>query len=305
MEIHRIKPEDKSNKKHTFRRSLWLLVVCATVCEGVPQEHQQVSVQENLSLQDSVSVNVVKAGDALVKAGEEVSFTATLDKALSFNGGGLQYTIVGPGGAGINSGVALSPGQLKCTVTYRVPASAPGGTWTATFTGIFDGLQVRRFPKPESITFQVIPNPDLVFPTSVSITVNQSQQQLLRRAARNLQLRIQDLKAAVASYQQANQQGRITGVLRVNVDEALAALTATETDFKKLSTANDQDHLADAFFGDLRLNYEDAQAGLDKRSARVGGAGGLMQVGFSGRQPTTGKYPILAQATLRAFESNQ
>jgi hypothetical protein len=144
----------------------------------------------------------------------------------------------------------------------------------------------------------------LVLPTIVSITVNPSQQQLLRIAAGHLQLRIQDLKAAIASYQAANQQGKIPQVLRANVDDALKALQATEADFKKLETGQSQADVAGVFFADLRLNYDEALHNLGPSSGRVLPPAGLMNAAFSGKTQQNSSYAILVQATLRPLEGN-
>ena len=145
----------------------------------------------------------------------------------------------------------------------------------------------------------------LVFPTSADIVVNPSQQQLLRLEARRLQRRIEDLKAAIVAYQQANQQGRITQVLRTNVEEAVKALDLTELEFESRATAKDQSSLARAFFGDLRLNYGTVARGLGLRLASWNEQGRLLNVGLSAKAKSDSWYPILAQAALRAFEGNE
>src|SRR5664279_2247302 len=106
MEIRRIKLGSKWSKRYIFRWSAWLLAMSATVCPGLPQKQEQASIQEKLSVQDSISVNVVRADDALVKAGEDFNCTVTLDKVPNFKGG-LQYTIAGPNVPGFNSGINI------------------------------------------------------------------------------------------------------------------------------------------------------------------------------------------------------
>ncbi len=275
----------------------------ATVCAGVPQKHEQVSAQENLSPQESVSVNVVKADDVPVRAGEDLSFTVTIDEAPKFNGDDLMYRVIGPGEAGGQTSFRLYPGQRDYKVIYTIPAAAPGGTWTITLMGVFDGVKFHPFQTPKTQTFQVIANPNLVLPTVVSITINPSQQQLLRRAARNLQLRIQDLKAAVANYQEANEQGKIPQVLRTNVNDALKALQATEAEFKSKATAQNQADIAGVFFGDLRLNYDDVLRNLERSSGELSPPAGFMNAAFPGKK--TLAYSVVVQASLRAFEGNE
>jgi len=276
--------------------------MCATVCAGAPQKHEQAQAQENPSTQDSVSVNSVKADDVSVRAGEDLTFTVTIDNPPKFDGDDVMYRIIGPGETGIQTSFRLHPHQRDYKVTYTIPAAAPGGTWTITLMGVFDGIKHHPFQTPKTRTFQVIANGDLVLPTVVSITVNPSQRQLLRKAAGNLQLRIQDLKAAIASYQAANQQGRIPQVLRTNVDDALAALQKTEADFKKLESVQSQAGVADVFFGDLRLNYDEALKNLGYSAAGV--LPDLMNVAFPGKPQPKSSYAILVQATLRPLEGN-
>lgn len=144
-----------------------------------------------------------------------------------------------------------------------------------------------------------------MFPTSADIVVNPSQQQLLRLEARHLQHRIEDLKAAIIAYQQAHQQGRITQVLRTNVEEAVKALDLTEAEFEKRATAKEQSSLAEAFFGDLRLSYGTVARDLDRHSVSWSEQGHLLNAAFSGKVNSSDSYPILAQAALRAFEGNE
>ena len=285
---------------------VWLLALSATICAEAPQNHEKASVQETVAVQDSVSVNAVKADDIPVKAGENFSFTVTLDRPPNFKGAGLHYSIAGPEGHPvINTGITLEPDQRVYKASFGIAAGAPGGTWTLTITGVSDGLTIYPFRTPKHQTFQVIANPNLVLPTAVSIVVNPSQQQLLRKAGGSLQLRIQDLKAAIASYQEANQQGRIPQVLRTNVDDALKALQMTEMEFKKLATAQSQSDVAQVFFGDLRLNYDEVLQNLEHSSAGVSRPAGFVNAAFSGKAPAKTPYPLLAQAALRAFEANE
>lgn len=277
----------------------------ATVCAAVPQKHEQASSHENISVQDSVSVNSVKADDTLVKAGEAFTFKVRLDRATNFDGANVSFTVVGPEGSPfVGSGFSASKGQRDYTVNFNVPIYAKAGTYTVIINGIFDGLVLHPFSPAPSQTFQVIANQNVVLPTSASIVVNPSQQQLLRKAARNLELRIQDLKAAIASYQEANQQGRIPQVLRTNVDDALAALQATEAEFRKLGTVQSQADVAGLFFADLRLNYDEALQNLGSPSGRASPPAGFMNAAFPGKTQQKSSYAILVQATLRPLEGN-
>ena len=153
--------------------------------------------------------------------------------------------IIPPGGSGTNTGIALSPRERIYKITYSVPAAAPGGTWTIVITGIWDGLKTHPLPDPEadyisSNSQSRFGVSDYRFSRGKSISTTAAEES----CPRVVQLRIQDLKAAITSYQEANQQGRIPQVLRTNVDDALKALQTTETEFEKLATAQGQAEVA-------------------------------------------------------------
>jgi hypothetical protein len=296
--------ETKKTKTRICERALWILVLSAGVCHGLPQQHEQVALQENLTTQDSLSVQVVKADDVRVKAGETFNFTFVLDKAPTLSAGSILY-IIGPEGTpNIQSSVPLIAGERECKGSYTIPAAAPGGTWTLSAIGLSDGFSIRPFKSPPQ-TFQVIANQGLVLPTRADIVVNPSQQQLLRLEARHLQQRIEDLKAAIVAYQQANQQVRITQVLRTNVDDAVKALNLTEAEFENRATAKDQSNLAKTFFSDLRLDYNTLLMDLDHHSATWSEQGQFLTVALVGGEKSGNSYPVLAQAALRAFEGNE
>jgi hypothetical protein len=281
-----------------------MLLLSAGVCRALPQKHQQAAPQENLTTQDSLSVQVVKADDVPVKAGEDFNFSFLLNKEPT-GAGGILYVLSPPDGRpGIQTSANFAPGERECKGSFRIPDAAPGGTWTLSTIGLSDGFTIRPF-KTAPRTFQVIAKQGLEFPTSADIIVNPSQQQLLRLEARHLQQRIEDLKAAIAAYQQANQGGRIAQVLRTNVDEAVKALDKTEAEFESRATAKDQSTTAKTFFADLRLSYGTVALDLDRRSASRNENGKLLSVAFPAKARSDSSYPILAQAALRAFEGNE
>jgi hypothetical protein len=292
-------------KKQIYRYALWGLVLTAGVCRVLAQQRQEAAPQENLATRDSLSVQVIKIDDVPVKAGEDFNFSFLLDKAPTASGGGIMYIISPPDGRpGIQTSANLIPGERECKGSFRIPDAAPGGIWTLSVMGLSDGFAIRPF-KSTPKTFEVIAKQGVVFPTSADIVVNPSQQQLLRLEARRLQHRIEGLKAAILEYQQANQLGRITQVLRTNVEEAVKALDVTEAEFETRSTAKGQSELAKAFFSDLRLNYGTVEVDLDRHSASWDEQGQLLGVAFSEKAKSDSSYPILAQAALRVFEGNE
>jgi hypothetical protein len=297
--------EAKRTGWRAWKHALWIVALSVGTCQASPQQHAEAVPQEKLTTQDSLSVQVVKADDVPVRAGEDFNFTFKLDKAPTFSEGGIEYLISGPGGKPTwGAGVPLVAGEQECKARFHIPFAAPGGTWTIRATQVSDG--VSTYPvKSSERTFQVIANEGLVLPTSADIVVNPSQQQLLRLEARHLQHRIEDLKSAILAYQQANQQGRITQVLRTNIDESVKALDQTEAEFESRATAKDQSALAKVFFSDLRLNYETVDLNLDRRSEILKEYGQLLNAALQAKAKVEKPYSLLAQAALRAFEGNE
>ena len=293
------------SKARVNKRAFRMLSVLVFSCVALAQQNARVTVQDSTSLSDSVSVQVVKFDDVPVKAGDPFSFTFKLDRAPSFSGVGILFVISGPDGTPrIQTSAPCIPGEQECRGSVVIPFAAPGGTWTLSATGISDGISIHP-PKPNSRTFQVIANQGLTLPNIVDIVVNPSQQQLLRLEARHLQQKIEDLKAAIVAYQEANQRGRITGVLRSNVEEALRALDRTEAEFESRATSRNSSDTARTFFADLKLSYDAVALELDRNTARENEHGQLIGIGLSTEAHHDSSYPILAQATLRAFEGNE
>jgi hypothetical protein len=186
MQPPQAKTEAKRTGRRTWKHALWILGFSAGICQGAPQQHAEAVPQEKLTTQDSLSVQVVKADDVPVRAGEDFNFTFKLDKAPTFSEGAIEYLISGPGGKPTYGvGVSLVIGEQECKARFHIPFAAPGGTWTIRATQVSDG--VTTYPvKSSQRTFQVIANEGLVLPTSADIVVNPSQQQLLRRSKRDI-----------------------------------------------------------------------------------------------------------------------
>jgi hypothetical protein len=138
----------------------------------------------------------------------------------------------------------------------------------------------------------------------VSVTVNPSQQQLLRRAARNLSFRIQNLKEAVATFEAADQAGKIPEALRNNLQDASSALQSTEAEFEKLATAEGQSKSVQVFFDDLRLNYDEVLQHLHARVENQIGQSQLVNANLSDRKAGNNSFALLVQASLRPMEGN-
>jgi hypothetical protein len=167
--------------------------------------------------QESATVDVPD----VIKAGEVLRFTITLDRAPNFDGGSVMFMVVGPNSS-VQTSAGVVSGQLRASGAIQIPASATGGKWTIHIMSFFDGS--RGFPlKAKDTPFTVIPLESLIVPSSAEVRVNPNQQQLLRKAALVLQTQIQGLKNDLAQHASASEQSSYK-VVRGNVEEAMKAL---------------------------------------------------------------------------------
>jgi hypothetical protein len=254
--------------------------------------------------QDSVSVSV--ASDTVVKAGEWLNLTVTLDKAPTFEGR-IHVYAEGP----VPEQWVVSDGQVlpktkTIAIRLQIPPTASGGQWRIKAVTFWAGFQWQPLAMKE-VTFRVIANEGLVFPGSAAVTVNPSQIQLLRRAALNLQSQIEALKANV-SQSSSGRGSRTVDFIRREIKNAMRSLDSTESSFYQLAGSMPKSDAAQTFFADLRQSYEEALNSLNKNNAADGFQWLIQPValGFPGQvsKPRT-NYPILLQAALRPFEQNE
>jgi hypothetical protein len=139
-----------------------------------------------------------------------------------------------------------------------------------------------------------------VYPSSAKITINPNQAQVLRREARLLQTRIQDLKSAVSDFVHANREVAVTPLLRRNLTLSADALRMTEDEFGKLTTTEAQRISAQVFFDDLLRSYEVVISHFGKTRAAVDG-GKFIPVSEA-REASA--EPLLSLA-LRPMEQNE
>ena len=244
-----------------------------------------------------------------VRAGEDVDLNFTLDRAPNFEEGEIQVTVNGPQNSNARrmGTVKTIPGVINYRVSIHIPPSAPGGTWTVDTVTLFTGAQ--EFKLPFKIqTFQVAANPNIVFPTSVQVTLSISQAQLLRTEASNLRGRLQVLKANLTLSEGQLAVGSVAQTLRNRIDVELGFLALTEMRFHSLSGSDARPSAAaSVFFGDLRVSYEDAKALLKEGSALSEWSGSFKWASLSlGQAPSQQpRYPALAQAVFRVFEQNE
>src|SRR5437879_3856576 len=102
------------------------------------------------------TVSVAVNSPDIVKAGETVTFTITLDRAPNFKGD-LMYWMVGPNHNTVQSSVATSAGKSIYQLNFSVPIGAYGGTWTLSELKIWSGFGAAVPLKFKPVSFQVIP----------------------------------------------------------------------------------------------------------------------------------------------------
>jgi hypothetical protein len=278
------------------------LAFCSAGVSVLAQQNQTVSLQEHTTTSDSIEA-VVTASSGEIKAGEDFKFTAALNRAPHFEGGGVGFTAVAPNGMKVGYLCAenqTTPPHREYRCSFRVPHTAKGGMWTIPELYFAEGGTVVNLAfKP--ITFRVIPDPDLVLPSSAEITVNLDQKQLLRHEAVRIQGRIQELKSTVSEYARANREGAVTPFLRQSLIDSLGALRSTEAEFTKLTAGEGQQPNAGIFFDDLRRSYEVVATHLDRPKAEIGGGPRLQRVSKEERPSAESLLALV----LRPMEQNE
>lgn len=168
--------------------------------------------------------------------------------------------------------VTVSPDQLSYKFSHRFEPDFPSGSWQADVTdfprfprGYYgEGCRYPHLEGDVRSLFKIEPAKGLVKPTSVAVTVNPSQIQLLRGEIDRLSIKAQHLKEELNSKDAADRQA----LLRGSVDNALTELAATEEAYKKDGTEPSYLPVIEAFFGDIRNTYNEALKVLTNNSAQ-------------------------------------
>jgi hypothetical protein len=277
-----------------------LSLLCLMSVALAAQQNQTANTQEKLAVSASAKATVTSGSDE-VRAGEDFEFTLKLDKAPNFDGGGLTVTFSPTSGRGSAvAGSSTKSGETVYHLKVQIPVAAPGGIWKLSRLEFWNSVAWVDLPYND-LSFRVIPTPGLVFPTRAEVTVNPSQKQLLRREAKHVQERIQQLKSAVLEYVQANREGAVSPLLRRNLVESADAVRATQEEFLKLTTVEGQKANAEVFFEDLRRSYEAAISNFPRATATLRRKGHLVRV--SDRKKNSPE-PLLSLA-LRPMEQNE
>jgi hypothetical protein len=260
------------------------------------------------ALTQAQEAQVAIVGDGIVRAGENLDLTVTLDKAPNFDGGVVNVAFLLRGGSRnvmLNGQSPTKSGERTYHLTVHTIPTTLGGVYVRLEVQFNDGSNWVNLPHKDDVSFRVIANTGLIYPTSAEVQVNPSQIQFLRIAATGLQNRLQALKASVAGEEEPLTKAAI-GTLRNTLEAELEALKETEEKFRTLgnkSQDKSQEEAAQVFFDDLRTGYTETLRDLSiKRRAssvpRIVAASQTRELGG-------GKYPLTAQVVFRVFELNE
>jgi len=175
----------------------------------------------------------------------------------------------------VTSSVKLDPDQRLYAISWSLDSYAPAGPWRGELQ-IFPERAGCRSPELEGdlqFALTVDPAPNVVIPTSVAVTVNPSQVQLLLAVADRLKARAQQLKQQLSSEGIAANQA----LLRNSLFEALADVDSTEAAYKQREREPSAAHAVNVFFDDIRLTYGDALKAISDQSAKLRHTGTLME----------------------------
>jgi hypothetical protein len=208
-----------------------------------------------------------------VKAGETYNVTVILDKypAHLYRGCELELEIaLKPASPGSYSfefdPQEITPDEHSYTFSHRIASDFPKSSLQGEV-----GTQASRgcrFPEVQGdlhFKFEVEPNTGVVTPTSVKVIVNPSQVQLLRGEIDRLNAERLNLKDQLKTKDAAGRQA----VLRNSLEKATTELANTEAQYKKQETNPANLPVANIFFNDLKLTYDDAAKALTGMSARI------------------------------------
>jgi hypothetical protein len=198
-----------------------------------------------------------------VEAGNSYVLTVTLDKYPTDLEENcilrLQplVNLTSPRGAPIEfESVKLAPDQLSYKFSHLLKPDFPRSSWKGEIR-LTGALGDSRYPcqYPElrgdlQFAFDVEPNKEIVTPTSVVVTVNPSQIQLLVAEADRLRAKAQHLKELISSNNATANQA----LLQNNLLGALKDLDKTESSFKQKGAETSSRDVT-IFFDDIRRTY--------------------------------------------------
>ncbi len=273
------------------RVACWYIAVGAVLLVALPFAHAQ-------------EARVAVVGDGIVRAGESLDVIVTLDKAPNFDATIAVIFSLREGNRTLSGAGQTKLNERVCHVKVYTPPAAMGGVYMLSRVQFSDSASWVDLPHKDNVTFRLIGNPGLIYPTSAEVQVNPSQIQFLRSAAILLQNRLHALKASVAGEEEPHTRAAI-GRFRSSIEAELGTLKETETKFRDLGDKSQdklQQETAQVFFDDLRIGYTEAlhDLSLKRRASSLPRIVAVSQTAELG-----GKYSVTAQAIFRAFELNE
>lgn len=166
----------------------------------------------------------------------------------------------------------LTPEKLSYEISVPLASDLPEGPWQGELRPINYARYISHegscrpldIEGDDRFEFNVEPAADLVTPTSVAVTVNPSQIQLLRAEASALRAKAKALKQKLSPGDPAANQV----LLQNSLQEAIADLDRTEEAYKKQGWDQSSARAVSVFFGDIRFDYEEKLKALASQSAR-------------------------------------
>ena len=267
------------------------------------------STPKNVPLSDDISFEIPELRPIVVhiqaptrvQAGRQYSFTVTLDEYPRDIYKDCELTLgaslkqAAPRGQSIDlAGQELRPNQLSYNFSYPLEPDIPSGPWQIELVNraanlVSPGLGCRHPQLKGDVphSFEIVPATGLVTPTSVAVTVNPSQVQLLLEKADLLKAKAQHLRQQLSSGDIAANQDLMRKSLQTSLQEAMTELDATEKNYKEKGVDALSTPAINAFFDDIRFSDAEALKTLIEKFAQVPQTGPrLVQVnGFVGGQP--------------------
>jgi hypothetical protein len=256
------------------------------------------SVQKPVSVPENITFEIPQISPAAVRvqapesvrAGERFTVKIILIKYPDFVGkdcvlrlSGLLNPVTPNGQPGPDayrvgmSSVELSPDQRAYEISGTFISDLPAGPWQGqvSISAAPRGRLMGRFCRSPQVegdlrfTFDLQPAIGLVTPTSVAVTVNPSQIQLLLGEADRLKAKAQHIRGQLSSENMTANQV----LLQNSLQEALADLDKTEEAYKQKGSDQSSARPVNIFFDDIRFDYGEALKTLANQSAQGPQAG--------------------------------
>jgi hypothetical protein len=296
----------------SMNKGKWQLV-SVQMGKAVPKK---VPITDNVSFEIPLPERILHVqAPEKITAGATFPIDVTLDEIpkvppectviLSFS---IHPTVQAPVGAGNN--VPVQSEQHSYRLTGKLDADVPSGIWKGLAT-LNVGASARAFEerlrchfqlspwlaKSEEFSLTVEPSPGLVTPTAVSATVNPPQIRLLLGEAEKLRAKAKHLEDQLALGNKTADQD----LLRSSLREASEDLNKTEETFKRKGVEQSSMQAVNAFFDDIRFDYQDALGTLGSKVAGRGEKDGQLLMRVSAAR--AGAPPSGSGASLTVLKS--